>query len=86
MSFVSGLVGLGSGAWYAPDTIMNLCPEDGRPVTIVLGSSDPLTPADDYDEIRYRYPGAAMHVLDPCSHFAHFEQPAKNKNRPKQKH
>ena len=51
-------------------------PFDDRPVTIVLGSSDPLTPAADDDEIRRRYPGATMHVLEPCSHFAHLEQPA----------
>ena len=50
-------------------------PFDDRPVTIVLGRSDPLTPEDDYDEIRWRYPGASIHVLEPCSHFAHLEQP-----------
>ncbi len=52
-------------------------PFEGRPVSIVLGSSDPLTPPEDYDEVRYRYPKAAIHVLEPCSHFAHFEQPAR---------
>jgi pimeloyl-ACP methyl ester carboxylesterase len=51
-------------------------PFDERPVTIVLGGHDPLTPESDHDEIRYRYPAATMHVLEQCSHFAHFEQPA----------
>ena len=36
MGFVSQLRGLGSGANYAPDTVMNLCLEDNRPVEIVL--------------------------------------------------
>jgi threonine synthase len=36
MSFVSHLRGIGSGATYAPDAVMNLCPVDQRPVEIVL--------------------------------------------------
>lgn len=36
MSYVSHLQGLGSGARYPADTTMNLCPVDGRPVSIVL--------------------------------------------------
>ena len=52
-------------------------PFDERPVSIVLGATDPLTPADDLEEVRRRYPAAAIHVLEPCSHFAHLEQPAR---------
>lgn len=36
MGFVSHLRGIGSGAIYPADAIMNLCPRDGRPVEIVL--------------------------------------------------
>jgi threonine synthase len=36
MSFVSHLRGIGSGAIYAADSVMNLCPVDQRPVEIVL--------------------------------------------------
>jgi threonine synthase len=36
MSFASHLRGLGSGAVYPADTVMNLCPVDGRPVEIVM--------------------------------------------------
>lgn len=36
MSFVSHLRGIGSGARYPADAVMNLCPVDGRPVEIVL--------------------------------------------------
>lgn len=47
-----------------------------RPVSIVLGRTDPLTPPVDFDEIRWRYPDAELHVLEECSHFAHLERPA----------
>lgn len=36
MSYVSHLRGIGSGAAYPADAVMNLCPVDGRPVEIVL--------------------------------------------------
>ncbi len=36
MAYVRCLRGIGSGRTYPPDTVMNLCPEDGRPVEIVL--------------------------------------------------
>ena len=36
MGFVRCLRGIGSGAEYPPDTVMNLCAVDGRPVEIVL--------------------------------------------------
>ena len=36
MSFVAHLRGIGSGAIYPADAVMNLCPVDGRPVEIVL--------------------------------------------------
>jgi threonine synthase len=36
MSYVSHLRGIGSGATYPADAVMNLCPVDGRPVEIVL--------------------------------------------------
>ena len=36
MSFVRCLRGIGSGVEYPPDAIMNLCPEDQRPVEMVL--------------------------------------------------
>ncbi|MEE8157611.1 MAG: threonine synthase [Gammaproteobacteria bacterium] len=36
MSYRLCLRGIGSGAIYAPDTVMNLCPQDGRPVEIVM--------------------------------------------------
>lgn len=52
-------------------------PFGDRPVSIVLGASDPLTPADDLHEVRHRYPAAAIHILEPCSHFAHLEQPGR---------
>lgn len=36
MGFARCLKGIGSGVEYPPETIMNLCPADGRPVEIVL--------------------------------------------------
>lgn len=36
MSFVAHLRGIGSGAVYPADAVMNLCPVDGRPVEVVL--------------------------------------------------
>lgn len=36
MSYRLCLRGIGSGAIYDPDTVMNLCPRDGRPVEIVM--------------------------------------------------
>jgi len=49
MSYVRCLEGLKSGATYAPDTVMNTCPVDGRPVTIrynldALRSDQPVPP------------------------------------------
>jgi threonine synthase len=41
----------GCGEHYAPDTIMNLCPRDGRPVEIVL----------DLDRLAAERPGAAWY-------------------------
>lgn len=52
-------------------------PFDAVPVSIVLGRDDPLVPGSDLDFVRARYPAAAIHVLDRCSHFAHLEQPAR---------
>jgi pimeloyl-ACP methyl ester carboxylesterase len=50
-------------------------PFTARPVTIVLGADDPLVPPKDLDLVRGRYPGASVHVLPECAHFAHLEQP-----------
>jgi pimeloyl-ACP methyl ester carboxylesterase len=50
-------------------------PCTSRPVTIVLGDTDPLIPPSDYDEVRARYPDALVHVLAQCGHFAHLEHP-----------
>ena len=36
MGFARSLRGIGSGVEYPPDTVMNLCSADGRPVEIVL--------------------------------------------------
>ena len=52
-------------------------PFDEVPVAIVLGRGDPLVPESDFETIQARYPAATIHVLDPCSHFAQFEQPAR---------
>jgi len=51
MSYVRCLRGLGSGKEYPPETIMNLCPEDGRPVEMVL----------DTDRLRAEKPNAAWY-------------------------
>lgn len=51
MSFVSHLRGIGSGAIYPPDTVMNLCPVDQRPVEIVL----------DLERLRVERPGFAWY-------------------------
>lgn len=52
-------------------------PFDRVPVSIVLGEADPLVPESDVDLVQARYPAATIHVLERCSHFAHFEQPAR---------
>lgn len=52
-------------------------PFDAVPVTVLLGRGDPLVPETDFDLVRARYPAATVHVLERCSHFAHFEQPAR---------
>lgn len=52
-------------------------PFDAVPVTIVLGRGDPLVPESDFELVQARYPGATVHVLERCSHFAPFEQPAR---------
>ncbi|RMF64325.1 MAG: threonine synthase [Bacteroidetes bacterium] len=49
MGYVRCLRGLGSGRIYPSDAIMNLCPEDGRPVEIVL----------DLERLRAEQPGTA---------------------------
>ena len=36
MSYVTHLQGIGSGAGYPADAVMNLCPQDGRPVQMML--------------------------------------------------
>jgi threonine synthase len=36
MSYASHLQGIGSGATYDKDAVMNLCPRDGRPVQVVM--------------------------------------------------
>ena len=46
MGFVHCLRGMGSRDEYAPDTVMNLSPVDGRPVEIVF----------DIDRIRHERP------------------------------
>ncbi|MGD9386772.1 MAG: threonine synthase [Gammaproteobacteria bacterium] len=51
MSFVSHLRGTGSDALYPPDTVMNLCPVDQRPVEIVL----------DLERLRAERPGLAWY-------------------------
>jgi pimeloyl-ACP methyl ester carboxylesterase len=58
-----------------PET--EFAPFEGVPVSIVLGLGDPLVPESDFATVQARYPAATIHVLDPCSHFAHFEQPAR---------
>lgn len=50
---------------------------DAVPVEIILGRADPLVPESDFDAVRARYPAATLHVLEPCSHFAQLEQPAR---------
>jgi pimeloyl-ACP methyl ester carboxylesterase len=52
-------------------------PFEGVPVSIVLGRGDPLVPESDFETVQARYPASAIHVLDPCSHFAQLEQPAR---------
>jgi threonine synthase len=47
MRYLAGLRCLGCGAEYPPDTLMNLCPVDQRPVTVVL----------DIPAIRKKFPG-----------------------------
>ncbi len=51
MGYASCLRGIGSGIEYPPDTIMNLCPSDNRPVQIVL----------DVDRIRREKPNGAWY-------------------------
>lgn len=52
-------------------------PFEAVPVSIVLGRDDPLVPESDFDLVQARYPAAPIHVIDRCSHFAQFEQPAR---------
>ena len=52
MSFVSHLRGIGSGARYPADAVMNLCPVDGRPVEIVI----------DVERLRVERPAAAWYL------------------------
>jgi threonine synthase len=52
MSFISHLRGIGSGATYPADSIMNLCPVDGRPVEMVL----------DLDRLRAERPGMSWYL------------------------
>jgi threonine synthase len=52
MSFVSHLRGIGSGACYPADTVMNLCPVDGRPVEIVM----------DIERLRAERPEASWYL------------------------
>jgi len=54
MSYVTCLRGLGSGAVYPADAVMNLCPVDGRPVEMVL----------DLERLAAERPGAAWY--DPA--------------------
>ncbi len=51
MGFLRCLRGLGSGVEYPPDTIMNLCPKDGRPVEMVL----------DLERLQKERPGMAWY-------------------------
>jgi pimeloyl-ACP methyl ester carboxylesterase len=48
-------------------------PFDRVPVTIVLGDADPLIPGADVDAVVEMYPGAIVHVIAKCGHFAHLE-------------
>ena len=52
MTFVAHLRGIGSGAIYPADTVMNLCPVDGRPVEMVL----------DVERLRAARPGTSWHL------------------------
>ncbi len=52
MSFVSHLRGIGSGAVYPADAVMNLCPLDGRPVEMVL----------DIERLRAERPGTSWYL------------------------
>lgn len=52
MSYVSHLRGIGSGACYPADTVMNLCPVDGRPVEIVM----------DIERLRAERPRASWYL------------------------
>ena len=51
MGYIKCLRGLGSGVEYAPDTIMNLCPSDGKPVEIVM----------DIDRLKAEKPNAGWY-------------------------
>jgi threonine synthase len=73
MSYVSHLQGIASGARYPADTVMNLCPVDGRPVTIVLDLGRLLAergPTGWYDPTRpdlWRFGGLlALDIDDPA--------------------
>jgi pimeloyl-ACP methyl ester carboxylesterase len=48
-------------------------PFDAVPISVTLGDVDPLVPIDDVDAIVDMYPGATVHVLANCGHFAHLE-------------
>jgi threonine synthase len=52
MGFVSHLRGIGSGAHYPADAVMNLCPLDGRPVEMVL----------DIERLRRERPGTRWYL------------------------
>ena len=54
MSYVRCLRGIGSGAEYPPDAIMHLCPEDQRPVEMVV----------DLDRLQDDYPGTSWYAPD----------------------
>lgn len=54
MSYASHLQGIGSGATYPADTVMNLCPVDNRPVEIVL----------DIDRLKAEKPDFAWYSPD----------------------
>ena len=50
-------------------------PHARRPVTLVLGDSDPLVPPREYETVCAAYPDAEVHIADHCGHFVHLERP-----------
>ena len=52
-----------------------LLPEIACPTLLVVGRSDPATPAELHEEIKERMPQAALVVVEECGHYSMLEQP-----------